>query len=78
MLKRTLVDLRALCGLILLLVFFAITSPVAQAQSGPTSDDFHSTSLNTSLWTVVNPVGDGTVTLNGLDAVLSLPARYSS
>ena len=42
--------------------------------SGPTSDDFHSMSLNTSLWTVVNPVGDGSVSLNGLDAVLSVPA----
>ena len=27
------------------------------SSSGPTSDDFHSTSLNTSLWTVVNPLG---------------------
>ena len=50
------------------------TSPAAWAQSGLVSDDFHSTSLNTSLWTVVNPVGDGTVSLNGLDAVLSVPS----
>ena len=40
----------------------------------PTSDDFHSTSLNTSLWTIVNPLGDGTVGPNGTNLLLSLPA----
>ncbi len=68
------VNLRALCALIALLTGLAATSTTARAQSGPVSDDFHSTTLNTSLWTVVNPVGDGTVSLNGTDAVLSLPA----
>ena len=50
------------------------TTGACGSGGGPTSDDFHSGTLNTSLWTVVNPVGDGTVTLNGLDAALSLPA----
>ena len=68
------VNLRALCALIALLTGLAATSTTARAQSGPVSDDFHSTTLNTSLWTVVNPVGDGTVSLNGTDAVLSVPA----
>ncbi len=67
------VNLRALCAFIVLLTGLA-TSPTARAQSGPVSDDFHSTTLNTSLWTVVNPVGNGTVSLNGTDAVLSVPA----
>ncbi len=44
------------------------------AQGSPVSDDFNAASLNTSLWTVVNPVGDGTVSLNGSEALLKLPA----
>ena len=52
----------------------AAVATIPLAASGQTSDDFHSMSLNTSLWTVVNPVGDGSVSLNGLDAVLSVPA----
>src|SRR5690348_7462549 len=70
----SLVKLRVLPALIALFIGVAVSSPIARAQSGPVSDDFHSTSLNTSLWTVVNPVGNGTVSLNGIDAVLSLPA----
>src|SRR5262245_43041557 len=65
---------RSLCGLIALIMGVAVASPPLRAQSGPVSDDFDSTSLNTGLWTVVNPVGNGTVSLNGTDAVLSLPA----
>ncbi|MCU1260336.1 MAG: hypothetical protein JWO80_3221, partial [Bryobacterales bacterium] len=42
--------------------------------SGPVSDNFDSTSLNTSLWTFVNPLQDGTVSLNGTNALLSVPA----
>ena len=61
---------------VLALVFGVLTAVAAipLAASGQTSDDFHSMSLNTSLWTVVNPVGNGSVSLNGLDAVLSVPA----
>lgn len=46
----------------------------AVAAGGPISDEFNTTPLNTSLWTVVNPVGDGSVSLNGTQAQLSLPA----
>ena len=74
MLKLSAINVRVLCGLVALLMGVVAASPIARAQSGPVSDDFHSTSLNTSLWTVVNPLGDGTVSLNGTDAVLSLPA----
>jgi hypothetical protein len=49
------------------------TTDPCGAAGGPVSDDFHSTTLNTSLWTVVNPLGDGTVSLNGTHAVLTVP-----
>jgi PKD repeat protein len=38
------------------------------------SDDFSATGLNGALWTVVDPVGDGTVTTNGTQLELSIPA----
>jgi regulation of enolase protein 1 (concanavalin A-like superfamily) len=42
--------------------------------AAPVSDDFHSNSLNTSLWTFVNPLNDASISLNGTEAVISLPA----
>jgi uncharacterized repeat protein (TIGR01451 family) len=44
------------------------------ASSGPVSDDFHAATLNTGLWTFVNPVGDGTMSLNGTQLLLTTPA----
>ncbi len=41
---------------------------------GPISDDFHSTTLNTSLWTFENPLGDATATLDGTHLLISLPS----
>jgi regulation of enolase protein 1 (concanavalin A-like superfamily) len=55
-----------------LLSLGAIASP-AGALSGPVSDDFHSGSLNSSLWSVENPVGDGSVSVNDHALVLSVP-----
>ena len=40
----------------------------------PVSDAFNATSLNTSLWTFVNPVGDGSYSLSGTNLLLSVPA----
>jgi hypothetical protein len=40
---------------------------------GPVSDNFDETSLNTSLWTVANPLGDGVVTMNGTAVTLNIP-----
>ena len=37
------------------------------------SDDFHAATLNSSTWTVENPVGDGSVSVNGHALVLSVP-----
>jgi len=44
------------------------------AAGAPVSDDFHATTLNTNLWTFVNPLNDATVSLNGTRAIISLPA----
>ena len=41
------------------------------------SDEFNSTSLNGALWRFENPVGDATVTVNGAQAAISLPAGVS-
>jgi hypothetical protein len=50
------------------------TAPMLFAAGGPISDEFNNATLNTSLWTVVNPVGNGAVSFNGTEAQLSLPA----
>src|SRR4051812_23639766 len=55
----------------LLLFFLAVGLVRAQA---PVSDDFSSGSLNTALWTIVNPVGDGTVSFSSARLQLGLPA----
>jgi hypothetical protein len=44
---------------------------------GPISDDFHSSTLNPTLWTLVNPKGDGSVKLENNHALLSVPAGSS-
>ena len=54
-------------------LLIAATCAVAVA-SGPVSDDFHATTLNTSLWTFVNPLSDGSMQLNGTNLLLSVPA----
>ena len=42
---------------------------------GPVSDNFDSPSLNTTLWTFVNPTGDAVLTMNGSAATINLPAQ---
>ena len=46
------------------------TAPMLFAAGGPISDEFNNATLNTSLWTVVNPVGNGAVSFNGTEAQL--------
>ena len=38
------------------------------------SDDFDQSTLDTGLWTIVDPLGDGTVAVAGGKALLSVPA----
>ena len=40
----------------------------------PVSDNFDSLSLNIGLWTFVNPLNDGVLTMNGTAATLNVPA----
>jgi hypothetical protein len=55
-----------------------ITANFVQASANsPTSDDFNACALNTNLWTVVNPLGDGVVTVTGTELQLAVPAGIS-
>ena len=40
---------------------------------GPASDNFDATTLNSSLWTFINPAGDGSFALNGSSLTLLVP-----
>ena len=61
-------------GILFSAMVFLGSAPMLFAAGGPVSDEFNNATLDTSLWAVVNPVGDGTVSLNGSEAQLSLPA----
>src|SRR3954447_24455478 len=65
--------MRRILALLVTLIplFLPISELSAQA---PVSDDFNSTTLNTSVWTFVNPVGNGSYSLNGGKLRLSVPA----
>lgn len=41
--------------------------------TGPVSDNFDGASINTNLWTFVNPLGDAVLTMNGTAATLNVP-----
>ena len=45
--------------------------------ASPVSDDFNACALNTGRWTFVNPVGDGTYSVNGTQLRLHVPANIS-
>jgi uncharacterized repeat protein (TIGR01451 family) len=45
-----------------------------QSLTAPVSDDFHSSSLNTSIWTFVNPLGDASYQMTGSNILLKVPA----
>jgi len=50
------------------------TGTLLCAAGAPVTDDFNLSSLNTSLWTFVNPVGDGSFSLTGTQLKLNVPA----
>jgi hypothetical protein len=43
--------------------------------AGPVSDEFDTTVLNSSVWRFENPTGNGSVSLNGSQALISVPAN---
>ena len=51
------------------------TFMTTEAPGLPVSDDFSAPSLNTSLWTFVDPLGDATFGLTGTQAVIDIPAN---
>jgi hypothetical protein len=53
---------------------FVKTSSPPASGGAVISDDFSGTSLNTSLWTIVNPIGDATAAVSGGAVRLHLPA----
>jgi uncharacterized repeat protein (TIGR01451 family) len=54
-------------------VLARLTSTPVTPPGAPVSDQFNSPTLNTSLWTFVNPVGDGSYTMTGSDLQLTAP-----
>lgn len=54
------------------IAYFAPANP-----ESPISDDFNSCLLDTTLWEFQNPLGDGTVSLNGTQLLLTAPAGVS-
>ncbi len=67
-------SLRTLSSLIALSML--LLSPASWAV-GPQSDDFSAAGLNTSLWTVIDPLGDSTVSMDGTRLNISVPAGVS-
>lgn len=55
----------------------AATAEGASADASIRSDEFDATTLDTAVWRFVDPVGDATLTMNGSQAVISLPAGVS-
>ena len=47
------------------------------ASASVSSDDFNAVSLNTGVWTVSDPRGDGSVSLNGTQMLMTVPAGVS-
>ncbi len=45
--------------------------------ASPISDDFNACALDTGLWTFINPVGDGSYSVNGTQLRLNVPANIS-
>ena len=55
----------------------AFLSIGATSVSAIQSDDFSSTTLDTSLWTLVDPVGDATMVLTGTNLLMDIPGGTS-
>ena len=54
-----------------------VTFTTTNDNSGIQSDDFNASTLDTTLWNFVNPLNDGSVTVNGTQALISVPAGTS-
>jgi regulation of enolase protein 1 (concanavalin A-like superfamily) len=61
-------------AIFLFISFVFIPVITVQANSGVVSDDFNMCTLGSGVWTLVDPVGDASLSLNGTQALLSVPA----
>lgn len=50
---------------------------ISSNPDSPVSDDFNACALNSALWTFVDPVGDGSYSMNGTELLLKVPANVS-
>jgi regulation of enolase protein 1 (concanavalin A-like superfamily) len=58
-------------------VTFTVYNYVVAPPAGtPVSDNFDATALNTSLWTFVNPVGNGSYLMTGANLLLTAPGGF--
>jgi hypothetical protein len=57
-------------GLLIGFLFFALFQPAAA--NSDLSDDFNGPTLNTNLWTFINPLGDSTISMTGSQASIAV------
>jgi hypothetical protein len=57
-----------------LVAIFAVCGWAGAAQAQVTSDDFSGATLDTNVWTFVNPLGDGSMALTGSQIDITAPA----
>jgi uncharacterized repeat protein (TIGR01451 family) len=55
-------------------VLARLASGSVVASGPPQSDDFNTSSLNTNIWSFVNPVGDGSFAMTGTEVAMTVPA----
>ena len=56
------------------LILSALAPGAARAQGAVVDDEFGGSSLNTNVWTFVNPLGDASISVGGGRASISVPA----
>src|SRR3984893_4527117 len=64
---------RLLCVSVWILLLF-VCSASPHGSGPPVTDEFNSSTLNTTLWTFVNGVNNGRYSLSGSDLLLTVPA----
>src|SRR4030066_2122070 len=67
----------SICVTLLGFLFILSSIGSASAESNIVSDDFSTSSLNTGIWTFINPLGDATLAMTGTQVSISVPAGIS-
>jgi regulation of enolase protein 1 (concanavalin A-like superfamily) len=76
---KSLTNLLTFQLLVLLAILLLIHPETGQGQSEPAfvSDDFSASELDPEIWEFIDPLGDATLTMNGAQAIISVPAGTS-